>query len=40
VAHGAFVSIAAGNEQLDGNPVEFPAAYGPRLDGVVAVSAV
>ncbi len=40
VTHGAFVSISAGNEQLDGNPVEYPAAYAPQIDGVVAVSAV
>jgi serine protease len=40
VSHGAFVSIAAGNEQLDGNPVEYPAAYAPQINGVVAVSAV
>ena len=40
VSRGAFVSIAAGNEALDGNPSSYPAAYAPEIDGVVAVGAV
>jgi serine protease len=40
VSHGAFVAIAVGNEFEEGNPVEYPAAYGPELEGVMAVSAV
>lgn len=40
VARGAFVSIAAGNEALEGNPTSYPAAYAPAIDGVVAVGAV
>jgi serine protease len=34
-----FVAIAAGNSALTGNPVNYPAAYAPQLDGVVAVGA-
>ncbi|HXW06367.1 MAG TPA: S8 family serine peptidase [Vicinamibacterales bacterium] len=40
VSRGAFVSIAAGNEALEGNPTSYPAAYAPDIDGVVAVGAV
>ena len=40
VRQGAFVSIAAGNEFEDGNPVEYPAAYAAAIDGAVAVGAV
>ena len=40
VQKGVFVAIAAGNEFADGNPVEYPAAYAPQLDGVVAVGAI
>lgn len=40
VSRGAFVSIAAGNEALEGNPTSYPAAYAPAIDGVVAVGAV
>lgn len=37
---GAFVSIASGNEALEGNPINYPAAYASTIDGVVAVGAV
>ena len=40
VSKGAFVAVAAGNEFDQGNPVEFPAAYGPQIDGVMTVGAV
>lgn len=40
VAHGAFISIAAGNDFEEGNPMEFPAAYAPQVNGAVAVGAV
>jgi serine protease len=38
--HGAFVSIAAGNEFEQGNPTEWPAAYASSIQGVVAVGAI
>ena len=38
--HGAFVAIAMGNEYEDGNPVSYPAAYAPSIDGVMSVAAV
>jgi serine protease len=40
VGRGVFVSIAAGNEYTEGNPVIFPAKYAEQLDGVVSVGAV
>jgi serine protease len=40
VGRGLFVSIAAGNEYTEGNPVIFPAKYAEQLDGVVSVGAV
>ena len=40
VERGSFISLAAGNEFLEGNPVEYPAAYAPQINGVVAVAAV
>ena len=40
VSKGAFISIAAGNEALEGNPTSYPAAYAPDIDGVMAVGAV
>lgn len=40
VSHGSFVAMAVGNEFLDGNPVEYPAAYAAQIDGAVAVGAV
>ena len=38
--HGAFVSIAAGNDFETGNPTEWPAAYANSIQGVVAVGAI
>jgi serine protease len=38
--HGAFVSIAAGNDFEDGNPTEWPAGYANSIEGVVAVGAI
>src|SRR5438067_5922839 len=35
-SHGAFVSIAAGNDFEDGNPVEWPASYANSIQGAVA----
>jgi serine protease len=40
VSRGVFVAIAAGNDFLDGNPIERPADLGPQFDGVVTVAAV
>jgi serine protease len=40
VGRGLFVSIAAGNEFNEGNPVIYPAKYAAQLDGVVSVGAV
>jgi len=37
---GAFIAIAMGNEFLDGNPTEYPAAYARDIDGVMSVGAV
>lgn len=39
ISKGVFVAIAAGNDKLNGNPVEYPAAYAPSLAGVMAVGA-
>jgi subtilisin family serine protease len=33
VSRGVFVAIAAGNDFLDGNPIERPADLGPQFDG-------
>ena len=38
--HGAFVSLAAGNDFEEGNPTEWPAAYANSIQGVVAVGAI
>ena len=38
--HGAFVSIAAGNDFEQGNPTEWPAAYANSIQGVVAVGSI
>lgn len=38
--HGAFVSLAAGNDFEQDNPIEWPAAYANQMQGVVAVAAV
>jgi serine protease len=40
VGKGAFIAIAAGNSHDEGNPVEYPAAYGPGIDGAMTVGAV
>jgi serine protease len=40
VGRGLFVSIAAGNEYREGNPVVYPAKYAEQVDGVVSVGAV
>jgi serine protease len=37
---GLFTALAVGNEFLEGNPIEYPAAYATQLDGVVSVGAV
>jgi serine protease len=39
-SHGAFVSIAAGNDFEQGNPTEWPAAYASSIQGAVAVGAI
>jgi serine protease len=39
-SHGVFVSVAAGNDFLDGNPIERPADVAPQIEGVVAVGAI
>lgn len=39
VGKGAFVAIAAGNEKLEGNPIEYPAFYAGAIDGAMAVGA-
>jgi serine protease len=38
-SHGAFVSMAAGNDFELGNPTEWPAAYANAIQGAVAVGA-
>ena len=40
VSRGAFAAVAAGNDFLEGNPVERPADLGPQIEGVVTVAAV
>ncbi|HXH05494.1 MAG TPA: S8 family serine peptidase [Vicinamibacterales bacterium] len=40
VGRGAFVAMAAGNAAQEGNPVEYPAAYGPEIPGAMTVGAV
>ena len=40
VGRGAFIAIAMGNEFLDGNPTDYPAAYARDIDGVMSVGAV
>ena len=39
VQHGAFVSIAMGNEFEEGNTPSYPAVYAPEFDGVMSVAA-
>jgi serine protease len=40
VGKGAFVANSAGNEFESGNPIEYPAAYAPSIDGMMAVGAI
>jgi serine protease len=40
IGKGVFISIAAGNEFEEGNPVSQPASFGPDIAGVMAVGAV
>ena len=40
VSHGAFVSIAMGNDYEDGNPIEYPAFYASQINGVMSAAAV
>jgi serine protease len=40
IGKGVFVAISNGNQYERGNPVEYPAAYAPELEGVVSVGAV
>jgi serine protease len=40
VDRGTFVAMAVGNEFDDGNPTEYPAAYGSQVEGAMAVGAV
>ena len=40
VSQGAFVVVAAGNDFLDGNPIQRPADVAERIDGVIAVGAI
>jgi serine protease len=40
VQKGVFVAMSAGNDFEDGNPVNYPAGYGPQIDGAMAVGAV
>jgi serine protease len=40
VRQGAFVSVAAGNSFLDGNPVERLAEIAPQVEGAISVAAI
>ena len=40
VSRGAFVSVAAGNSFLNGNPVERLAEFAPQIEGMVSVGAI
>jgi serine protease len=40
VRQGAFVSVAAGNSFLEGNPVERLAEIAPQVDGAISVAAI
>lgn len=40
VQRGAFITASVGNEYEEGNPVSYPAAYAPEIDGVMSVAAV
>lgn len=39
VGKGAFVAVAGGNEFEEGNPIEYPAADAPAVDGLMSVAA-
>jgi serine protease len=39
-SHGAFVSIAAGNDFEAGNPIEWPSSYANSIQGAVAVGSI
>ena len=39
VQRGAFVAMAGGNDYRTGNPIEFPAAYAPDINGAMSVAA-
>ena len=39
VSKGAFVATAGGNEFEEGNPIEYPAADAPSIDGLMSVAA-
>ena len=40
ISRGAFVATSAGNSYETGNAVEYPAAYAPAIEGLMAVAAV
>ena len=40
VSRGAFVSVAAGNSFLTGNPVERLAEFAPQIEGMISVAAI
>jgi len=40
VSKGAFVALSMGNEFAEGDPIQYPAAYAPGIDGVMSVAAV
>jgi serine protease len=40
VSKGVFIAISAGNSFEENNPTNYPAAFAPEIDGVVAVGAV
>jgi serine protease len=40
VSRGVFTAIAMGNEFERGNPIEYPAAYAPAIQGAMSVGAV
>lgn len=40
VGRGTFVAMSIGNDFEDGNPTEYPAAYGPEVQGAMTVGAV
>ena len=40
IGKGMFISMAAGNDYKQGNPIEYPAAYASQMEGAVGVGAV